>query len=151
MDLIYLVKKEMFRRKYSVRTIKSYAFCLDKFLRWCGKEPRRITKVDVRLYLDWLCERNKSASTLNLYLQAVKFALEEILNKRFFVRLPYSKMPKKLPEILTKDEVKRLIAAIPNRKRKHQLMTKLLYSAGLRASELIGLRVRDFDFDMGIG
>lgn len=149
MDLIYLTKKELFRRNYSIRTIKSYAFCLDKFLQWCKKEPRELTKVDIRRYLYHLCSRNKSASTLNVNLQAIKFALEEILNKRFFVRLPYSKVSQRLPEALSKREVVQLIAAIPNKK--HQLMVKLLYSAGLRVSELVNLKVRDLDFENNTG
>lgn len=51
MDLVYLMKKEMFRRNHGYRTIKSYASCLDTFLRWCKKEPKEVTKVDVRGYL----------------------------------------------------------------------------------------------------
>ena len=93
MDLLYLVERELRRRKYSPKTVQTYLGCLRGFLAKCGKEPRRITKEDVRAYLDYLCVNNKAASTLNVNLQALKFALEQILNKRFFVKMPYSKVP----------------------------------------------------------
>lgn len=149
MDIIYLMKREMLRRNYSHRTIKSYLYCLKNFLKKCHKEPRRFTKGDVRDYLDRLCGRGMSASTLNLNLQALKFAFEEILNKRFFVKLPYSKVPKRLPLVLSKKEVKALIDAIINPS--HRLMIELMYSAGLRVSELVKLRVKDIVLSNNIG
>lgn len=150
MDLVELMRKELIRRHYSLRTVETYSFCLNKFLLWLGeKEPRRITKRDVRDYLDWLCERKMAASTMNVSLQALKFALQDILNKRFFVNLPFSKLPKRLPEVLSQEEVVRLFSAIKNQR--HSLMVRLMYSAGLRVSELVGLRVKDVEFDRGCG
>jgi len=150
MDIIELMKKELVRRHYSGRTVESYSFCVKKFLLWLGeKEPRRITKRDVKDYLGWLCERKLAASTLNLSLQALKFALENVLNKRFFVNIPYSKVPKRLPEVLTQSEVVKLFSAIENPK--HSLMVRLMYSAGLRVSELVNLRVKDIEFDLSYG
>jgi integrase/recombinase XerD len=150
MDIVELMKKELIRRHYSPRTLVSYVFCLNKFLIWCkDKEPRRITKQDIKGYLDCLCEKNLAASTLNLHQQALKFALGNVLNKRFFINLPYSKLPKRLPEVLSQEEVVRLFRAIENPK--HSLMVRLMYSAGLRVSELVNLRVRDFEFDKGYG
>jgi site-specific recombinase XerD len=150
MDLVELMKKELVRRHYSPMTVVSYVFCLKKFLLWCkDKEPRSITKHDIKSYLDDLCEKNLAASTLNLHQQALKFALMNVLNKRFFINLPYSKLPKRLPEVLTQDEVVKLFDAIDNPK--HSLMVRLMYSAGLRVSELVNLRVRDFEFDKNYG
>lgn len=150
MDIVELMKKELLRRHYSPKTLVSYVFCLNKFLIWCkDKEPRRITKQDIKGYLDCLCEKNLAASTLNLHQQALKFALENVLNKRFFINLPYSKLPKRLPEVLSQEEVVRLFRTIKNPK--HSLMVRLMYSAGLRISELVNLRVKDFDFDKGYG
>jgi len=51
MDLIYEMKKEMFRRKYSARTIKAYVFCVQKFIKWFPNEFKRATKDDVSLNL----------------------------------------------------------------------------------------------------
>lgn len=150
MDLVELMRKELVRRHYSLRTVESYSFCLKKFLLWCkDKEPRAITKRDVKTYLDELCEKNLAASTLNLHQQALKFALMNVLNKRFFINMPFSKLPKKLPEVLTQEEVVRLFDAIDNPK--HSLMVRLMYSSGLRVSELVNLRVKNFEFDKNYG
>ena len=149
LDIIELVQKEMFRRKYSERTICSYLFCLRQFFKYCHKEPRKITKKDIKDYLDNLQERNKTGSTINIHLNALKFAMEEILNKNFMVRIKYSKTPKTLPSVLSKDEVFKPIKSIHNEK--HRLMTRLMYGAGLRVSELTNLKVKDLDFENNCG
>ena len=149
MDLIELMKKEMLRRKYSFRTIKAYRDCLNKFLLFCKKEPRKITKKDIKDYLDNLQERNKTGSTINIHLNALKFAMEEILNKNFMVRIKYSKTPKTLPTVLTKEETVKLIDSIENER--HRLMIKLMYSAGLRVSELVNLKIIDLDLEKNYG
>ena len=150
MDVIELMKKEMFRRKYSNRTIKTYVYCLRKFMNKCHKEPKRINRKDVVDYLDEFSEKGLSGSAINVNLQALKFLMEEVLHRpRSFYRIKYSKTPKKLPNVLTKEETTRLIGAITNRK--HLLMIKLMYSAGLRVSELIHLKVRDFEFEKDYG
>ena len=149
MDIIYLMKKELLRRKYSLNTIKTYDYCLKNFLNYCDKEPRRINKKDIKDYFDILMEKNVSGSTLNVNLSTLKFLMEEILNKNFMFKIKYSKMPKTLPIFLTKEEVIRLINSIENNK--HKLMIKLVYSAGLRVSELVNLRVLDLDFNNNYG
>jgi integrase/recombinase XerD len=149
MDIIEITKKELLRRNYSLRTIQAYIFCLSKFLLFCNKEPRGISKKDICDYLYSLKERNLSGSSLNVHLNALKFVFEKILNKRFLVRINYSKTPKSLPVFLTKEETIRLINSIKNNK--HKLMIKLMYSAGLRVSELLDLRISDLDFDNNYG
>ena len=150
MDLIYEMKKEMFRRKYSARTIKAYVFCVQKFIKWFPNEFKRATKDDVKRYLQHLCEKDMSASTLNLYLQSIKFALEEVIGKpKFWVNLPYSKVEKALPEVLSKEEVVRIFSAIHNKK--HWLLVKLMYSAGLRVSETVHLKVKDLELRRNFG
>ncbi|MFH1209735.1 MAG: site-specific tyrosine recombinase/integron integrase [archaeon] len=149
MDIIELTKKELLRRNYSLRTIQAYTFCLSKFLLFCNKEPRRISKKDINDYLYSLKERNISGNSLNLHLNALKFVLENILNKRFIIRIRYSKTPKSLPVFLTKEETIKLINSIKNSK--HKLMIKLMYSAGLRVSELLNLRIIDLDLNNHYG
>ena len=149
MDIIELMKKEAFRRKLSVRTIKIYCFCVQRFLAFCNKEPRKVTKKDIREYIAYLADKGKSGNTLNVYLNAVKFMTEQLLFKNWRLNIKYSKVPNSLPTVLTKDEVLRLIDSIDNPK--HKLMVSLMYSAGLRLSELVQLRVRDFEFDKNYG
>ena len=149
MDLQELMKKELLRRNYSLRTIKTYLYCLRKFLQYYKKEERKISKKDVKDYLDKLMNKNLSGSTINVNLNALKFLLEEILNKKFILKIKYSKTPKTLPIFLTKDEVIRLLNKIENEK--HKLMIKLIYGGGLRVNELVNLKVKDLNFENNYG
>ncbi len=149
MDIIELMKKEGFRRKLSVQTIKAYCFCVGKFLAFCNKGPKKVTKKDIREYIEYLAGKGKSGSTLNVYLNAIKFMTEQLLFKSWRLNIRYSKVPKGLPTVLAKDEVLRLIDSIENPK--HKLMVSLMYSAGLRLSELVNLKIRDFEFNNNYG
>ena len=151
MDVDYLMKREMLRRGYSLRTIQSYCGCLNQFFKFrMNKSPRKITKRDVKDFIDKrLVDKNKAGNTINLYFNAIKFFMENILNKRLFYNIKYSKVPKRLPVVLTKDEIKKLIDSIENPK--HKLMIRLMYSAGLRVSELVKLKIEDFQFDKNYG
>jgi integrase/recombinase XerD len=149
MDIIELINKEGFRRKLSVQTIKAYCFCVGKFLVFCNKDPRKITKKDVREFMEYLADKGKSGNTLNVYLNAVKFMTEGLLFKNWRLDIRYSKVPKGLPTVLTKHEVLKLINSIENQK--HKLMVSLMYSAGLRVSELVNLKAGDLEFDRNYG
>ncbi len=123
MDVIELVKKEALRRRYSYKTISVYCYCLQKFLRmYRDVDPRAIKKQDIQEYLDKLVERDAPGNTINVHLNAIKFLYEE---------------------------VQQLFSVISNKK--HLLMITLLYSAGLRVSELVHLKVRDLQIDRNYG
>src|SRR3989344_605280 len=144
-----LIKKEGLRRGLSHRTIKTYQFCVSKFLGKTQKEILSVKKSDVKDYLYSLTEKGATGSTLNVYLNAIKFLYTDVLNRKLVVYIKYSKTPKALPTVLTKEEVQKLTNAIQNSK--HKLMIRLLYSAGLRVSELVNLRAQDFDFNNNFG
>jgi site-specific recombinase XerD len=146
-DPIYSMKKEMLRRKYSLRTIDSYLFCLNKFFKATKKDPRHVGKRDVKKYLDDLSETNKAGSTMNIYLSALRFFVQDVMHKDINLNIRYSRRPKTLPVVLTKEETKKLFDAVTNSK--HKLMLELMYSAGLRVSELLNLRIRDFESNHG--
>ena len=150
MDIPYLIKKEGLRRGFSPRTIKTYCFCVERFLHFHrNKDVNKITKRDVTDFIDFLLKKDGAGNTINVYLSSIKFLMENILNKRLTYRVRYSKTPKSLPTVLTQEEIKRLFEAIYNNK--HKLMIKLMYSTGMRVSELINLRVRDFEFSKKYG
>lgn len=148
-DLTYSMKREMLRRKYSIRTIRAYVFCVNQFFRICHKELKRINKKDIEDYLYRFVEKNAAGNTINVHLNALKFFFEESLRKRLTINIKYSKIPKKLPEFLTKDEFIRLVNAIENKK--HKLIVKLIYSAGLRVGELVNLRVKNLELEKNYG
>ena len=143
------VRKECKRRKYSDKTIKTYLYCINRFLIWCKKDIGKISKKDVREFLFYLSNKNLAGNTLNTYHMAIRFLFEDILDKRIWIDIKYSKTPKKLPVVLSKDEVKALFEVIDNKK--HLLMIELMYGAGLRVSELTNLRVEDLSIDKGFG
>ncbi len=148
-DPIYAMKREMLRRGMSHRTVCTYVQCVRQFMRFCKKDMLRVTKKDAREYLDRIVDRKRSGSTLNVHLNALKFLLQEVLGKRVMLKFRYSKAPKKLPVFLTKDETHRLIEAVGNPV--HRLIVELLYSAGLRVSEVVNLRGRDLEFQRKVG
>jgi site-specific recombinase XerD len=148
-DPLYLVRKHGLRRGFSPRTVDAYCQCLRKFFVWCDKDCRAVRKKDILDFLDHLAERGMAGSTLNLYLSALKFLQQEILCKRLLLRMKFSRRPKTLPVVLSQDEVMALFNAIDNPK--HRLMTGLMYSAGLRVSELTHLCVSDIDFSRCVG
>ncbi|MFC1801415.1 site-specific tyrosine recombinase/integron integrase [Nanoarchaeota archaeon] len=149
MDVNYLIQRECLRRGLSRKTIKTYCGCVRKFFGFCHKEPRKVTKKDVRLFLDKFIEKDAPGNTINVYLNALKFLFENILNKKLFLKIKYSKIPKSLPLVLTKEEVLKILDSIGNEK--HKLMIKLMYSAGLRVSELVHLKVCDLQLDKNYG
>ncbi len=149
MDVIYLMQKEMFRRCYSPRTISTYVQCIRQFMRFCKKEPNCVTKQDIKAYIDVFSAKREAGNTINVHLNALKFMFEEILNKKLTVKIRYSKTPKTLPVFLTKEEVIGLFKAVENEK--HLLILEIIYSAGLRVSEVVNLKKCDFDFERRIG
>ncbi|MBT4935715.1 tyrosine-type recombinase/integrase [Candidatus Woesearchaeota archaeon] len=149
MDVTGLVKREALRRGLSPRTVDTYCSCLGKFFRVVQRDPKELTKKDILKYIDTLIERKAPGSTINVYLNSLKFFYEKVLKKKLTVNLQFSKKRKHLPTFLTKEEIETFFHAIDNKK--HLLMITLLYSAGLRVSELVQLKAEDFDFRNNCG
>ena len=150
LDVASAISRECRRRGYSERTVESYVSCVLKFIEYTGKSVDKLGKQDALNFLLYLKEERKSAgNTLNVYHMAIRFFLEDILHKNMKLNIKYSKRPEKLPEFLTKEEVKRLIGKISNWK--HRLMIEVLYGGGLRVSELLNLKVKDLLIENGYG
>lgn len=149
MDVIGSIQRKGLRRGLSPRTVKTYHYCIQKFLKIYRKELKLITKKDVENYLDRLIKWNKATNTINTHLNAIKFFFEQVLRKKLSVNVAYSKVSRRLPEFLTKEETTKLFEAISNYK--HKLMIRLLYATGMRVSELVSLKVKDFEFNQNYG
>ncbi len=139
---------ECLRRGYSPRTIETYNHCLDKFFR-IHQKPKQVTNQDVQNYIDNLIKWNRGSSTINVHICALKFYFQKVLKKKLMVEVPTLKRRKRYPTHLTQEEVMLIIKNINNHK--HKLMIKLLYSAGLRVSELLNLKVIDLEIEQGQG
>ncbi len=139
---------EMQLRGFSSDTIKSYSFFLKKFQEFIEKPLHLAEEEDVKKYLGNLISiRKVSSSSVALARAAITFYFTEILKKPLSLKTP--KIAKKVPVVLTKQEVKKMISAADNPK--HRLMLELLYSSGLRLSELINLKVNDLEPENKIG
>ncbi|MCK5107686.1 MAG: tyrosine-type recombinase/integrase [Nanoarchaeota archaeon] len=135
---------EMRLRGFSKQTIKAYLYHNINFLNYIKKPENEIDEDDVKSYLSYLIGRDYSVSSISLVRAALKFNYDEILKKKI-VNFKTSKAEKKLPVVLSKTEVRRLIANSGNER--NMLIIKMLYSSGLRLSECINLRVRDIEFE----
>lgn len=135
-------------RHYSESTLKTYLHMFKGFLKFYpNKKPSEISEEEIKAYMNDLVKRRKIAqSTHNQHINAIKFYYEHVLEqekKKYWLERP--RKEQKLPEILSEEEVIRLIAATQNLK--HQCIIALLYSSGLRRGELINLRVQDIKMD----
>jgi site-specific recombinase XerD len=148
-DIDKAVSRECNRRRLSQRTCKTYLFCINRFLKWAGKDAGKISKKDVREFLEMLSEKQRAGNTMNVYHMAIRFLFEEVLDKRIWIDIKYSKVPEKLPIVLPKEEIKKLLESIKNQK--HRLMIELMYGSGMRVSELLNLRIKDLNIDKKYG
>jgi len=138
------LKRELIIRKYSKKTINAYIYHNKEFLNFCKKEYKDIADEDIKNYLYFLTEKkNVSASTLNIAISALKFYYGEILKKNFVYEIKRPKKDKKLPVVLSQEEVSKILSSVENIKHKAILM--LVYSSGLRVGEVVKLKPEDID------
>ncbi len=132
---------------YSPKTIKSYRNNVTRFLTYAAKAPEKITNDDIRKYMLFLLEeQGTSHSYVNQALSAIKIYFKEVLDRDDIAyHLPRPKKEKTLPEILSKEEVGRILSNIQNIK--HRAILYLVYSSGLRVGEVVRLKVNDLDQD----
>ena len=138
------LKRELTSRKYSRKTIKAYLYYNKELVNFAGKNSEEINESDIKNYLFYLVEkRDVSASTLNVTVNALRFYYGKILKRKFMYEIKRPKKDKKLPVVLSRGEVSRILSSVKNIKHKAILM--IIYSAGLRVSEVVKLKVEDID------
>lgn len=139
---------EIRSRGYSIRTEQAYLMWACRYLQFLGnKNIDATSRVELSSYLQYLAVRkNVSASTQNQALNSLVFLYMQVLDKDIgdlgdFIR---AKRPRKLPVVLSRLEVERLLEKISGT---FGLLSSLLYGTGMRLMESIRLRVQDIDFD----
>lgn len=131
---------------YSVSTIRTYRNEFMQLLQLLKQKPvDALRPDDLRRYFVYCFEKLKlTENTLHSRINAVKFYFEQVLRKeKFFWEIPRPKKPLLLPKLLNETELKRLFNALTNKKHKAMLFTA--YSAGLRVSEVVNLKISDID------
>ena len=137
--------EELQRRNYSPSTIRNYLRIVEDFSNHFGKRPDELGLEHIRSYQAHLLKkRNQSASTVVNAVAALRFFFVKTLNRDYAPeQLPYPRQEKRLPTVLSRGEVQRLIDSASNLYHRALLMT--LYSTGMRRGEVVGLRVADID------
>jgi len=142
MDLKDL-ENELKMRGYSKKTLVAYMKYNQELLRFVEKPPSQVETSDIKGYLaDMVTERHSAPRTINLARAAIIFYYNEVLGKGISgIKTP--KIKASLPTVLSKEEIKRIIECAGSKK--SRLMIMLLYSSGLRVSELVNLKWRDVE------
>ncbi len=137
--------KAMQVRGFSVRTHESYLAAVTDLARYVHRSPDKIGMEDIRGYFEYLAtERSLSGASCRLFLHGIRFLYLQVLDwPAFAVDIPIPKKAQRIPELLTRAEVGRILTACANPK--HRMMLTLCYGCGLRLSELVSLKVRDID------
>jgi len=130
---------------YSKDTIKAYLYHNKRFLKIIQKEPTKIKSQDIKTYLNYLVDKKYEPRTINSAYNSLKAYYQCFMNRKLFNNIKRLKEPKDLPQILTRDEIIKLIDNIKNPK--HRLMVELLYSSGIRVGECVKVKIADIDFN----
>jgi integrase/recombinase XerD len=139
------MREDLLLKAYSPNTMRSYLRCARRFAEHYMRSPEEMGEQEVRDFLIYLVrERQASPATLGMYVNALKFLYNITLKRPEVVKgISHPKRPKTLPVILSPEEVLRIFAAI--RSVKHKAIIVTAYAAGLRISEVCGLRIADID------
>jgi len=146
MKLLDRTIKTLKIKAYANNTIELYRGELLQLMRLLKEKPLAdLTTDQIKSYLLWLFEFRKSGeSKVHSALNALKFCFEQVLYKpKIFIEIPRPKKPFLLPKVIAKEKVSDVI--YKNQNIKHRCMLMLAYSAGLRVSEIINIKIADID------
>jgi integrase/recombinase XerD len=137
--------EELQRRNYAKTTVQYYLQAVEQFAKHFKRSPDQLNQDHLRAYQAYLLrERKLEPRTVKLHVSALRFFFVKTLKRTYLLDdIPYPKVPRRLPTILTVDEVTQLIDAA--RTLTDRTMLMVLYSTGMRNAEMRGLQVTDID------
>jgi len=139
----YLQKLEL--KQYSINTAKTYIHLFEVFINYYKEKALNcIDENDIRAYMQLLVQQQKSHSYINQMINSIKFYYEVVMempNRFYSVERPIKS--EQLPKVISLEEVQSIIKNTNNIK--HKCIVSLMYSAGLRRSELLNLKLEDID------
>lgn len=146
------MEKEEFLKKLEVElkisknsqyTLRNYLFCNSKLIDFSKKIPSDLNEDDVKIFISENLS-DKSSMSIILFLSSVKYAHSAIFGRDITSKIRRPKREKKIPSVLTKEEVKKILESMKNEKSK--LMVSIMYACGMRVSEMTQLKTSNFDF-----
>jgi integrase/recombinase XerD len=143
--LRHAMLEELQRRNYATTTIQYYIHAVERFAKHLHRPPDQLNQAHLREYQAYLLrDRKLEPRTVKLQVSALRFFFVKTLKRRYLLdEIPYPKVPRCLPTILTVEEVTRLIDAA--RTLTDRTMLMVLYSTGMRNAELRSLQVTNID------
>jgi len=142
------VSTEIKLKGFSDKTVKIYSYFIKKYLDKLAvenKQPENITIDDIKSFLAGLIDTYSNKSRA-LATSSLRFFYKSVINKpEVMIGIEIPKLEQYLPSVLTKEEIKKLIDAAFTEK--SRLMMSMLYSSGIRVSELVGIKVSDLDLE----
>lgn len=136
--------RRMELRNFSRRTVTIYLYHMEKFVRYYRKSPDKLGKEEIEKYLHFLLQSKTSNSGMAQAYSSLKFFYSSCLEKPWELdKIPRPKAVNKLPVVLSLEEVRTIFQNVSNSKYKTALM--IIYSAGLRLSEALNLKIKDID------
>ena len=139
------IREELLIRCYERTSISTYQSHIVALMRWHGGRPHQISRDNVREYLTMLAETGASSSKLSGALSAIRTVLDDLCCRQVTFGFVIPRRSKKLPTILSMQEVQRLIDSC--RSLRDKMLASLMYATGLRVSEVASLGWCDVDFD----
>ena len=143
------LETELKIRGFSPKTINAYVSHNKRFLEFCKKDVEQVDENDVKAYMAHLMDKGQKPASVSLAMSAIRFLYDEMLDKGIFVKIKLPKAEKKLPTVLSKDEIRKILNVTKNPK--HKLLIELMYSSGLRVSECVKLKIGDIDIGRKVG
>lgn len=148
MNYLREAEKELKLRHYSQNIMRTYLHYLKLFFyNFPESKVSNVSKDEIRDFLiDCIENNNYSHSAVSQYVNSIKFLYEKVLKQpRTVYDLPRPRKPKTLPKVMSRKEVKAMLAVVSNIK--HKAILHVLYSGGLRLSELLNLKIEDIHSD----
>jgi len=144
-QLLERVKNDLKIRNYSTKTINAYLTYLEEYINYKQINLEKLDQNNIRQYLLQKQDKNYSPQTINLHLNAIKYFYHDILRSPELFNIRFAKRNKSLPIVLSRQEIKDLLATVKNTK--HLLLLSLAYGAGLRVSEVVSLKTNDINLE----
>ncbi|MBN4063022.1 tyrosine-type recombinase/integrase [Alkaliphilus sp. AH-315-G20] len=143
-DIFKKLIQELNIKGYSNKTKKCYENHIKRFVVYTDKNLNEIEEEEVKRYVEYLLEKDCSHSYANQAISSIKFLNQHVLHKsKLLVYVNRPKKEYKLPNILSKKEVRDILTSLQNNK--HRTILALIYSSGLRVGESTSLRINDID------